>query len=65
MTGDIINKMKGQAMEWNKTAAMSVTDRWLVYKLQKDHLQVKLEKWEKVLSRHVIVEETHVVNRDA
>lgn len=28
-------------MEWDKIAAMSTTDKWLMYRLYKEHLQVE------------------------
>ena len=58
-TKEIISKVKGQLSEWEKIIANEATDKQLISKIYKQHLQLNsrkindpIKKWAKELNRH-------------
>ena len=41
---ETINKMKRQPTEWEKISASDISDKALVSKIYKEHMQLKLKK---------------------
>ena len=69
-TKETISKMKRQPSEWEKLIANEATDKGLISKIYKQHLQLNcrkindpIKKWAKELNRHFSKEDIQMVNK--
>ena len=67
---ETISKVKRQASEWEKIIANEATDKELISKIYKQHLQLNsrkindpIKKWAKELNRHFSKEDIQMANR--
>ena len=66
---ETISKVKRQPSEWEKIIANKATDKELISKIYKQHLQLNsrkikdpIKKWAKELNRHFFKEDIHMAN---
>ena len=69
-TKETISKVKRQPSEWEKIIANEATDKQLISKIQKQHLQLNsrkindpIKKWAKELNRHFSKEDIQMANK--
>ena len=69
-TKETINKVKIQPSEWEKIIAHEATDKELISKIYKQHLQLNsrkindpIKKWAKELNRHFLKEDIQMANK--
>jgi len=69
-TKETINKVKIQPSEWEKIIAHEATDKELISKIYKQHLQLNsrkindpTKKWAKELNRHFLKEDIQMANK--
>ena len=69
-TKETISKVKRQPSEWEKVIAKEATDKGLIYKIYKQHLQINsrkindaIKKWTKELNRNFSREDIQRVNK--
>ena len=67
---ETISKVKRQPSEWEKIIANETTDKGLISKICKQHMQLNtrktnspIKKWEKDLNRHFFKEDIQVANK--
>ena len=67
---ETISKVKRQPSEWEKIIANEATDKELISKIYKQHLQLNsrkikdpIKKWAKELNRHFSKEDIHMANK--
>ena len=67
---ETISKVKRQPSEWEKIIADETTDKGLISKIYKQHIQLNtrktnnpIKKWEKDLNRHFPKEDTQMANK--
>ena len=66
---EAINKVKRKSSEWRKIIANEITDRGLISKICKQHIQLNarktnnpIKKWGKDLNRHFSKEDIQMAN---
>ena len=69
-TQETISKVKRQPSEWEKIIANEATDKELIWKIYKQHLQLNsrktidpIKKWVKELNRHFSKEDIQMANK--
>ena len=69
-TKETINKVKIQPSDWEKIIAHEATDKELITKIYKQHLQLNsrkindpIKKWAKELNRHFLKEDIQMANK--
>ena len=67
---ETISKVKSQPSEWEKIIANEATDKELISKIYKQHMQINtrkindpIKKWTKELNRHFSKEDTQMTNK--
>ena len=67
---EAINKVKRKSSEWRKIIANEITDRGLISKICKQHIQLNarktnnpIKKWEKDLKRHFSKEDIQMADK--
>ena len=67
---ETISKVKRQPSEWEKIIANETTDKGLIYKIYKQHIQLNIrktnnpiKKWERDLSRYFSKEDIQMANK--
>ena len=67
---ETISKVKRQASEWEKIIGNEATDKQLISKIYKQHLQLNsrkinhpIKKWAKELNRHFSKEDLQMANK--